>query len=141
MSATATVIPLRPQSDELVLVVEGDYAARFVGYKRVTIFRTVKVRADFELVDYSTQTRRVIVSRWYRVSIGRDGRIRAGRNSAIVRELSAALGRRVRCDRVPIEALGDVDLLRIRVRTVKRDRDNEPLADVNLYSTVERLLP
>ena len=123
-------------ADDLVLVAPGDYSALYVRHAGTLIFRTPKVRVDFRLLDYPQP---VVLSRWYRVSDFRRGRIRAGRSSAIVREISAALDRRVRCDRIPVAALEGHEVV-VRVRTVTADGAQTPLAEVNQYSVIERLL-
>jgi hypothetical protein len=127
----------RPDDEdvELVCIVPGDYTVVYAGHIGVEVFRTRKVRVDFIPLDHPGLT----LSRWYRVKDYRGGRIQAGRSSDIVRELSAAMGRRLRHDRIPVSELEGKQLL-ARVRTVGADARQEELADCNRYSVIEKLL-
>jgi len=136
------VVALRPQQDvesesssDLVLVPDGQYAVIYVGHIGVSIFQSRKVRVDFRLLAHPG----LVLPRWYRVTDYRAGRIRAPGHSDLVRELSAVLGQRVRSDRVPLASLGGREL-RVEVQAVCTDRRQQPLAEVNRYSTVRRLL-
>jgi len=130
------VIPLPASGAEaLPRVRPGNYPAVYVGHLGVTVFRTAKLRVDFRLLAHPD----IVLARWYRVSDYRGARVRAGRHSSIVREVSAVLGRRVRADRIPVASLTGIAVI-LRVRDVVADADQNPLAPVNQYSVIERLL-
>lgn len=134
---TATVVQLNaPRDDiELVCIAPGEYDTVYVRHAGVTVFRTAKVRVDFRLLAHPG----LLLSRWYRVQDFRAGRIRAGRHSDMVRELSAVLGQRLRHDRIPVGSLvGKV--VRAHVCTVTVDSRQRQLAEVNRYSIIDRLL-
>lgn len=131
----SNVVPIREMATEdCPLIAPGEYLATYVRHAGVLVFGCPKVRVDLRVVVYPD----VVLSRWYRVSDHR-GRVRASRHSDIVRELSAVLGRRQRCDRIPINALQGL-LVRVLVTTVTRDHRQGRLADVNRYSTIEKLV-
>lgn len=134
MSAAENVVEFPTLNDDLVRVKPGDYLATYVRHAGLVVFRTAKMRVDFRLLAHPD----LILSRWYRVQNGRGGRVRAGRHSDIVRELSAVLNRRVRHDRIPLESLKDV-IVNVEVRDVVKDRKQDTLAEVNRYSAISRL--
>ena len=87
--AASNVVPLHADGDgDLVLIAPGDYLAMYVGHRTFEIFRHMKLRVDFRLIEY---TQPVTLSRWYRVRDCRGGRISASRSSDLVRELEAEL--------------------------------------------------
>jgi hypothetical protein len=135
VSAANNVITLPVPEDDLVRVRPGEYMAIYVRHAGLVVFRTEKVRVDFRLAVHPD----LILSRWYRVLSWRGGRVRAGRHSDIVRELSAVLNHRVRHDRIPVSALENV-YVQVKVRDVVTDRKQDGLADVNRYSVISRLL-
>jgi len=136
MNLAANVVNFPGTDDvELILLDPDDYDVIYQAHKGVSVFRGAKVRIDFQLMAHPD----LILPRWYRVQDHRGGRIRAGRHSDIVRELSAALGRRIRHDRIPVGDLAG-KVLRARVDTVKTDSRQQPLAQVNYYSVVTKLL-
>jgi hypothetical protein len=135
VSAVDNVIELPVADDDLVRVRPGEYVATYVRHASLVVFRTVKVRVDFRLAAHPD----LILSRWYRVQDYRGGRVRAGRHSDIVRELSVAFNRRVRHDRIPVSALENVYVL-VEVRDVVSDRKQDALADMNRYSVISRLV-
>lgn len=134
MSAS-NVISLPEADADCLRLTPGEYTAVYVRHAGMNIFRSIKLRIDFRIVEHYG----VILPRWYRVTDCRGGRIRADRHGDLVRELSTALRRRVRHDRVPVTLLADM-LLRVSVRDVIVDRKQQALADVNQYSVVDRLL-
>jgi hypothetical protein len=119
---------------DLVNPKPDDYDAVYVRHVCLRIFRASKVRVDFRLLAHPGIT----LSRWYRAEHSR-GRIHAGNNSDIVRELSAVLGHRVRRDRIPLGELAG-RVVRVRVRTVTTDSRQDALAQVNQYSVIAKLL-
>ena len=135
LSAVGDIVALPVSGDDLVRVTPGEYAASYVRHAGVTVFTSPKVRVDLRLLTHPD----LILSRWYRVTDYRGGRIRAGRHSDIVRELSAVLGRRVRHDRISVTALEGV-VVNVEVCDVIQDRKQRKLAEVNRYSVVSRLL-
>jgi hypothetical protein len=135
VNAPNNVIALPTPGEDLVRVRPGEYMAIYVRHSGLLVFRTEKVRVDFRLAAHPD----LILSRWYHVQSYRGGRVRAGRHSDIVRELSVALNRRVRHDRIPVSALENV-YVQAEVRDVVTDRKQDGLADVNRYSVISRLL-
>jgi hypothetical protein len=135
VTAANNVVALPASTDELLLVKPGDYAAVYVRHQGANLFGTVKLRVDFRLVDHLD----LVLPRWYRVQNYAGGRIRAGRHSDIVRELSAALNRRLRCDRIPVGELAN-KIVSVRVRTVTKDARQGDLAGVNRYSVIDKVL-
>jgi hypothetical protein len=130
----ANVIPLAiPEG--LARISAGDYTAIYVRHAGAMLFCTPKMRVDFRILEHCD----VVLTRWYRVTDYRSGRVRAGRHSNIVREISAVLGRRVRHDRIAVGCLAGL-LVRVRVYTVTTDSRQNALADVNQYSAIETLL-
>ena len=134
-TAADNVIPLAIPDEDIVRLTPGEYAAVYVGYTSLIVFRSPKVRVDFHLLDHPE----LILSRWYRVKDYRGGRLKAGRHSDIVRELSAVLGRRVRHDRITVGSLENI-MVRVEVRDVIEDRKQDKLAEVNRYSVISRLI-
>lgn len=121
----------------LFLVSPGEYDAvyiRYVCYNGIFGKTQQKVRLDFRLLESPGIT----LSRWYRVTHSR-GRIAAYNSSDIVRELSVALRQRVRRDRIPIASLANM-VLRVRVHTVTKNRDQKHLHEINQYSVIAELL-
>jgi len=135
MDAASNVTLLAVPGEDLVRISPGDYAVCYVRHVGVSVFRTPKVRVDFQPLAHPG----LILSRWYRVTDFRGGRIRSGRHSDIVRELSAAFGRRIRHDRIAVSALAGAVVTAV-VKDVVADRNQRKLADVNRYSIIERLL-
>jgi hypothetical protein len=135
VSAAENVIPLAVPDEDIVRLTPGEYAAVYVRSSGMTVFKSAKVRVDFHLLDHPE----LILSRWYRVKDYRGGRIKAGRHSDIVRELSAVFGRRVRYDRISVGALENM-VVRVEVRDVIEDRKQDKLAEVNRYSVISRLV-
>jgi hypothetical protein len=127
-------VPLAVDGEDLVRVAPGLYDVTYVAHRGLTVFRTAKVRVDFQLIAHPD----LIVPRWYRVNDYRGSRIRAGRHSDILRELSAILNTRLRHDRVAVASLKGLVVL-AHVRDVTSDRKQNPLAPVNRYSVIERL--
>jgi hypothetical protein len=135
-ASTSNVVSLHLAEDlELARVTPGKYSACYVGHRALTVFRTAKLRIDFQLLEHPGIT----LPRWYRIQDYTGGRIRCGRHGDAVRELSAVIGRRLRHDRLQVSVLQDL-LLHVLVRDVARDGAQSPLADVNKYSIIERLL-
>jgi hypothetical protein len=128
------VVALPIPDDDLVRLAPGEYLAVYAGCVSVRVFKTVKVRVDFRLLAHPE----LILPRWYRVIDSRGGRVRAPRHGDLVREISAVLGRRIRCDRVPVSALESV-VVRAEVRDVIADRKQDRLAPMNVYSVIGRL--
>lgn len=132
----SNVVPIREfDNEELPLVTPGEYQATYVRHQGVVVFGSPKVRVDMRLIVHPD----IVLSRWYRVSDHRGSRVKASRHSDIVREISAATGRRVRCDRIPVNALQGI-LVRVTVRTVTTDYRQSRLADINRYSGIEKLI-
>jgi len=137
VSAASNVLPfeLADTDTGLVRLPEGEYCAVYEGHARVRIFRTMKLRVDFRLLAHPD----LVLPRWYRIAAYSNGRVRAYPSSDIVREVSAVLGRRVRHDRIAVASLAGLPL-KVIVRTTTTDSKQRPLAEVNRYSLIERLV-
>jgi hypothetical protein len=132
----SNVVPIREVVDEdCPLIHPGEYLATYVRHTGVRIFGRPKVRVDLRLIVHPD----VLLSRWYSVSDYRGGRVKASRCCDIARELSVVLGKRVRCDRIPVTALNGM-LVRVLVNTVTKDHRQVRLADVNRYSGIQKLI-
>jgi len=132
----SNIIPIREMAyEDLLLVSPGEYQATYVRHQGALVFGCPKVRVDLRLIVHPD----IVLSRWYRVSDFRGGRVKASRHSDIVRELSAVTGRRVRCDRIAIGELQGM-LVSAAVRTVATDFRQSRLADINKYSSIEKLI-
>jgi hypothetical protein len=134
--SASNVIPIREADDEeLPLVTPGEYLATYVRHAGVVAFGSAKLRLDMRLIAHPD----IVLSRWYQVSDYRGGRVKASRHRDIVREVSAVLGRRVRWDRIPVNALQGM-LVRVLVSTVTHDHRQERLAEINCYSRIKKLI-
>jgi hypothetical protein len=131
----AQIVSLPASHDDLLRVDPGEYLAVYAGHAVVKIFRSTKLRLDFRLLAHPD----VVLPRWYRIVSHHSGRIEAGKHSDLVREVSSALGVRVRHDRVALGILAG-RALRVCVRYVSEDRKQKPLAVMNRYSVVSSLL-
>jgi hypothetical protein len=132
----SNVVRIRELGDEdLALVAPGEYLATYVRYVGGLVFGCAKVRVEMRLIAHPD----IVLSRWYRVTDYRGNRVKASKHSDIVRELSAVLGRRVRCDRIPINDLQGI-LTRVFIGTVAKDHRQVRLADVNRYSSIAKLI-
>ena len=134
MNAAQKVVALPLPGDGLIRLPPGEYAVTYVHHSGGVVFRTPKVRVELRLLAHPE----LILSRWYRVIDFRGGRVVATRHSDIVREVSAMLGHRVRHDRVPLASLAGLEVT-AEVRDVSIDRRQRELAQINRYSTIERL--
>lgn len=134
MNAISNVVPLHGD-EELFRVPPGEYPAIYVTHKGFTVFQTAKLRVDFSLLEHPG----IVLSRWYRVTDYRSGRIKAGKHSSLVREVSATLGTRQRHDRVSVSSLSRIPV-KVLVRDVVSDSEQSPLHEVNRYSVIERLI-
>jgi hypothetical protein len=135
-SLESNVVPIRELADEdLRLVTPGEYQATYVRHVGTVVFGCPKVRVDLRLIVHPD----IVLSRWYRVSDYRGNRVKASRHSDIVREVSAVLGRRERCDRIPVTALQGL-LVQVLVSTVAKDHRQKRIAEVNRYSSIERII-
>jgi hypothetical protein len=105
--------------------------ADHVGYQ---IFRTCKLRVSFKLLEHPE----IVLHRWYRVNTFK-GRVSTRYpTSDLVRELSAVLGTRIRCDRIPVTLLANTPV-QVEVKTVQQDHRQISLAPVNQYSVIARV--
>ena len=131
MSATVIAFHDDETADGFHLVAPGTYTAIYVRHRGLTIYRTPKVRVSFRLMQHPA----IVLDRWYRVE-SHQNRIKAGRSSDLVREVSSALNRRVRADRIPVGELAGV-VVRVTVRTVVTNHRQRELQRVNHYSVIE----
>lgn len=120
-------------ADELVLVAPGNYTAVYVGHVGMFVFRGAKLKVMFRLYEHPD----LVLPRWYRVTTCK-GRVSAPVHSDLVREVSAALNQRVRHDRIPVASLENIPV-RVLVRTVEKDREQNQINPVNAYSVVSKL--
>ena len=130
------VIPDDELDDDLPIRIEpGEYSAVYLRHQGLRVFQTPKVRADFKVLAVPGLT----LSRWYRVSDHRAGRLRAGRKSDLVRELTAVLGTRIRTDRIPLASLKGLEIL-VEVKDVTHDYNQRSLHELNRYSSIARMI-
>lgn len=137
--SNVVALPLAKLEDEIevALITPGEYDAvylRHVCYSGIFGKTQQKVRVYFRLLAHPSIT----LSRWYRAQHSR-GRITAFPSSDIVRELQVVLSTRVRRDRIPVASLANL-VIRVRVQTVTRDRDQQRLNPINEYSVIAKLL-
>jgi hypothetical protein len=135
----SNVIPLSivaQDAEPPALLKAGEYGALYVAQSGLLhLSHGENCASIFRLMEHPD----LILRRWYRVIDFRAGRIRGQQHSDIVREVSAALGVRIRHDRIPISLLQDVPV-RIEIATVTRDRSQKDLATINQYSTIQRII-
>lgn len=127
----AGIIPLHPENH---LLRPGEYQALYVGYRGIDIFRARKVAAWWKILERPE----IVLPRYYRVTTYQP-RVSAPAGSAIARDVAVALGRRVRCDRIPMTDLAGIPV-RVQVRSVTRDREQRQLAEVCTYSVIDRIV-
>ncbi len=127
----------RAVSDDQPLMPPGEYLAVYESHYGAVVFqnKAPKVCIRMKLAEHPD----VILERWYRVRDFRRGRIVANRSSDIVRELRDVLGRGVRYDRIPIGLLKGL-YVRVEVRTVTQNYDQEEHSPNNQYSSICRLV-
>lgn len=119
--------------EELFLVTPGPYNAVYERHAGIQIFTVRKLRVWFRLLEHPG----IVLERWWRVTSYK-GRIAAPAKSDIVREISAALGQKIRPDRIPVGSLANVTL-RVMVKTVTTDQRQRKLNPINHYSVIESL--
>lgn len=118
------------EGDVPPLLQPGTYTAIYAGHRGLVIFKTAKLEVLFQLLEHPA----IVLSRWYRVTTYK-GRISAPVQSDLVREIQAALNRRIRHDRMPLELLKNLPLL-VEVKTVTTDKAQKELAPVNHYNVI-----
>ena len=124
------------------LVPEGEYLARYIGHETAVLFsRAKKVALRFEICEGPYQRTRL--TRYYRAQqlIGKPGpggRFQLSAGGDLYRMLARVLDVRTRPDRISVRELR-TRLLRIKVRTVTRDRDNRPLPESCHYSVIDAI--
>ena len=138
MAIGGNVIEFPPATSDdgigFIRIAPGQYHGTYVRHNGMTVFRRPKLRVLFRLFEYPE----LILPRWYRVTSYDGARISAPMHSDLVREVSAALGLRVRPDRVPVASMADIRVSLI-VRPVGADREDNALAPVNCYEVVSRV--
>jgi hypothetical protein len=113
-----------------------------VDYHLRHAFRTPKVRLRFEILEENGEHREppVHLFAYYNVRTAAGGHITAGAHSHYVRDWRLVAGQRPsRHDRLA-PAVFCHKLLRVEVRTVVRDSRQQPLAPINCYSRVVRII-
>jgi len=119
--------------DPPALLNAGTYSAIYIAHRGMMAFRTPKLEMQFRLFEHPD----IVLSRWYRVT-GYKNRISAPIQSDLVREIQAALNRRIRLDRIPLELLKDKPVI-VDVKVVTIDKTQHELAPVNRYNVIERI--
>lgn len=122
------------ESQQAVLLKPGTYLAVYVRHRGQFVFRQVKLRVDFRLVEHAE----IVLPRWYRITGYKQRISAASAHSDIVREVSAVLGTRVRRDRIPLASLANV-VVNVEVDTVKVDQKQELLHETGQYSVITRV--
>ena len=118
------------ERDIPALLQPGTYTAVYAAHRTMMAFRTPKLEVQFRLFEHPD----IVLSRWYRVTAYKS-RISAPMQSDLVREIQAALNRRIRNDRIPLELLKDKPVI-VDVKVVTADKQQRELAPVNRYNVI-----
>lgn len=125
-------VPLHP---EPALVEPGEYQAVYIGHRGLSMYRGRKLVVWWRILEHAE----ILLPRYYRV-LTYQPRISAPASSDIMREVAAALGRRIRRDQIPVASLAEAPPVRVDVRTVVRDRSQRDLPEVCTYSVISRVI-
>jgi hypothetical protein len=128
------------ESDELVRITEGTYRAIYLRHEVRKNCYAGRLAVLFRIIDIGNQFG-VVVPAWYRIKIlDRSGSWSVGRHSKFARDWRTVFRRSPeRWSRVPMSAFRDVSVS-LAVRTVIQDHEQKPLAEVNQYTVVDRIL-
>ena len=124
------------------LVPDGEYAAVYVRHEtvRLRMFSGApRIYVHFRLIDPGPYMG-TLLWRSYAARLRPDGRAVLTRRGELLRTLLMLSARRVRPDRVSIRETLRAKVLRVRVRTVTRDRRQREIAPDLRYSVVDEVL-
>ena len=130
--------------DEIILIPEGDYSLKFIGWRTWMYFgRQPKVVLDFAVVDMGPYFE-VPLQRYYNAQrlIGRKGKnggFKVGRSSDFLREFALVSNRPVRrLDRIPMTEYENSIIIG-RVSTVKKSRNQKEIPELVQYSVISEI--
>ena len=126
-------------SDRPVWVKAGKYRAVMVDWKRShPHFGRQDLLMWFRIVEEG-ESFGFVLPAYYRVKWGKDNNFRAGWHSYFCRDYQQCFGRVERKDRYAMSKFESV-VLKVKVVENTTDAKGQPLAPVNQYSRVERML-
>jgi hypothetical protein len=132
-------------NDLIPLVKPGIYTVSYSYHEtRMYFGKQPKVAFWFKVLDFGEYFE-VEIPRFYNVrrfkgKIGVNGLFVPGRSSDFLREYCQLFPEKVgRLDRIPLAAFKDTPI-KVRVRTVERDRRQKNLAQVLKYSVIEEII-
>lgn len=131
-------------SEQLILIPEGLYKARFVDHDCGVMFaRQAKLMALFEIVE--GEHHGVLLSRYYNVKASRGGvtkqKWRVGRSSDLLRELCDCTSKSYRrLDQLPMTDWREsCDVVQIKVKTVRKSANQQAIPEGIQYSVIEKV--
>lgn len=131
-------------SNELILIPEGDYKARFIDHECGVFFgRQPKLMAVFEIQEGNYQG--VMLARYYNVKFSRGGltkqRWKVGRSSDLLREFSdSTMLSYKRLDQLPMTDWRErCDYVKATVKTVKTSSYQRQIAETAQYSVIQQI--
>jgi hypothetical protein len=138
MAAPQAVEP-ESQSD-LVQIAEGLYEAVYVSHEVSRCFGEGKLGIHFKIVTLGSAFE-LVVTAFYRVRIlNKQGGFSCGRHSKLARDWRLMFRRGAdRWDRIPMSALKNM-VVKLMVRTVKKDFHQDDLDPLNQYSVVDQIV-
>jgi hypothetical protein len=160
MSAAPNVVQMTDREEFTViggiqpLLPDGTYQLAYLGNRTIAGFagsksntrghKVGKLRIDFRVVDPGEYFDAEI-SAFFNVlipmqaSFGRNGNFALTAHSNFMRTYAQLFGRRKRRDRLSLRRFKNV-VIEARIRTVKQDRNQKPLAESCHYSVVDELI-
>ena len=127
------------ESDRPGLVKAGTYRAVMGGWeKRHPQFRRQDLQMRFRIIEEG-EFFGFVLSAYYRVKWGKGNNFGAGWHSYFCRDYQQCFGRVERKDRYAMSKFEPV-VLKVKVVVNNTDSKGQPLAPVNQYSRVERVL-
>ncbi len=121
---------------DLVNIAPGVYEATYVGHSVRKLFGTGKLGILFRIIQPGEAFEKT-VPLWYPVRLLQKPHFSCGRHSKLARDWRLLFRRGAdRWDRLPVTALKGI-IVRVRVKTVTRDYQQQPLDLVNQYSAAE----
>ncbi len=125
------------------LLPEGEYLATYTHHWTAWVFNTAKVFVHFKLVEqgehYGKQLYRPYRAKELIGKAGKNGRFKLAPRSDLYLMVCRLYEPQVRPDRISLRCLKDV-LLRVSIRTVRKDSKQRPLPACLHYSVVDELV-
>jgi hypothetical protein len=132
------------EDDHKVLVPEpGPYVAKYTGHSTALLFgkRAAKVFLNFEVIEGPFQGTKLGRPFRAKTLVGRSGprgKFKLSKGGDLYRVLVRLLDANTRPDRISLQPLRHM-LFRITTRTIKRDREDNELAEGAWYSMVDKI--